>query len=806
MRSDLRFALRTFRRSPGLIAAAILATALGVGANTAIFSVIQAVLLRPLPYQDAGRLVMVWEKNPIFKGFLAERLPVANRNYVEWKRRAHSFAGLADMQNMNLELTGSGTPEELDAAKVTPDFFPLLGRSAWLGRVFRPEESVAGRDQVVVLSYGLFQRRFAGDSHVLRRSLTLNGRSYSVIGVLPADFHLPALFQGMDVRRPAVWLPRDPESFSAAEENNRINYVFGRLSSGVSLQQARAEMAVIAKGLEQQYKFDRGFSTSVFPLTTEDVSPATGRTVLALQVAVGFVLLIACANVANLLLARAAGRGREIAIRAALGASRLRLVRQALAESVMLSALGGALGLLLAVGAMAAIRSLAPEDNYHFREVGLNWVVLAFGLAVAMASGIFFGVFPALGASASNLQETLAQDGRAGVSRRARRLRNALVVAEVALALVLLAGAGLMAQSLRNVLGVNPGFSAAHVLSFHVKLPDDRYSKGEQFGAFAEQMMSRLRSLGGVESVAVASGLPLMDNLSVQTYAVDGEPAPDQPPETDVKRVSEDYFRTIGTPILRGRGFTLQEASQPPGGVVIVTESLARQIGRGDALGRVLVLGAGGKNNCTVIGIVPDTHEMGLDTPSRPEIFLPSHRIQEMAVLVRTKGDPMALSKSIGGTVQAVDKDQPVIDVKPLEDHLHGTTQQRRFDTGLFVGFAGLALLLAAVGLYGVLSYSVMLRTREIGVRMALGARGGDVVRLILRNGLLLTVVGTLLGGAGAMALTRLMQTLVFGVSASDAPTFGAVAGVLLVVAALASYIPARRASRMDPVRALRVE
>jgi len=790
-----------------LIAAAVLATALGVGANTAIFSVIQAVLLRPLPYRDAGRLVMVWEKNPIFKGFLAERLPVANRNYVEWKRRAHSFTGLADMLNMNLELTGSGTPEELDAARVTSDFFPVLGRSAWIGRVFRPEESVAGRGQVVVLSYAFFQRRFAGDTRVLGRDLTLNGKSYSVIGVLPADFHLPALFQGLDVRRPEVWLPLDPEGFSAAEEYNRINYVFGRLASGVSLQQARAEMEVIARGLEQQYKFDRGFSTSVFPLTAEDVSPATGRTVLALQVAVGFVLLIACANVANLLLARAAGRGREMAIRAALGASRVRLVRQALAESVMLSALGGALGLLLAVGAMAAIRSLAPEDNYHFHEVGLNWVVLGFGLAVALASGIFFGIFPALGASASNLQETLAQDGRAGISRRARRLRNALVVVEVALALVLLAGAGLMARSLRNVLDVNPGFSTAHVLSFHVKLPDDRYSKKEQLEAFAEQMMSRLRSLGGVESVAVASGLPLMDNLSVQTYAVAGEPAPDQPPETDVKRVSEDYFRTIGTPILRGRGFTVQEASQPAGGVVIVTESLARQIGRrGDALGKTLILGAGGKNTSTVIGIVPDTHEMGLDTPSRPEIFFPTHRIQEMAVVVRTKGDPMALSKSIAGTVQAVDKDQPVTDVKPLTEHLHGTTQQRRFDTGLFAGFAGLALLLAAVGLYGVLSYSVMLRTREIGVRMALGARSGDVVRLILRNGLLLTVAGTVLGGAGAMALTRLMQTLVFGVSASDPPTFAAVAGVLLVVAALASYIPARRASRMDPVRALRVE
>jgi putative ABC transport system permease protein len=601
------------------------------------------------------------------------------------------------------------------------------------------------------------------------------------------------------------------DTFTAAEEANRVNYVVARLREGASIEQARAEMAVIARGLAQQYpKIDTGFTASLFPLSVEDVSPSTGRTVLALQVAVGFVLLIACANVANLLLARSAGSGREMAIRAAMGATRGRLMRQALGESVLLSAAGGLLGLLLAVGAMAGIKALAPEDNYHFREVGLNWTVMAFGIGVAALSGLIFGLAPTLGASAANLQETLTQDGRAGVGRRTRRLSNSLVVAEVALALILLAGAGLMLRSLGNVLGVNAGFQADRVLSMHIRLPYTRYSNDRQLRAFTNRLLDRTSQLPGVESAAVASGLPLMDNLSVTTYQVEGQPpaTPEQTPETDTKMVSEDYFRTIGTPILKGRGFTRQEAEPDGSPMGILTVSLARQIApHADALGRRLLIGGGSQQIAvTVVGIVPDTHEMGLDESPRPELFIPAHNIQEMALLVRTKGDPMALAGPVKAAVSDIDKDQAVVDMKPLAEHLHGTTQQRRFDSLLFAGFAGLALLLAAVGLYGVLSYSVMLRTREIGVRMALGARGGDVVRLILRHGLLMVLLGTLLGALGALQLTQLMQSLVFGMSASDPLTFSAVAIVLLLVAAVACYVPARRASRMDPMRALRVE
>jgi putative ABC transport system permease protein len=811
MMADLRFALRTFRRSRGLIAAAVLATALGVGANTAIFSVIQAVLLRPLPYRDSARLLMLWEKNPIFKGFLAERLPVAGRNYVEWKRQAHSFNGMAAMQQVRVQLTGTDRPEDLEAVRVTPDFLPVLGRTPLLGRLFTPDETLDGKNQVALVSDAFFERHFGGDQRRLGSTIQLAGKPYTVIGVLPPDFHLPALFQGMDVRRPDIWLPLS-ETFNAAQETNHINYVIARLRDGASIQQARAEMAVIAHALQQQYpKIDTGFTASLFPLSVEDVSPSTSRTVLALQVAVGFVLLIACANVANLLLARSAGRGREMAIRAAIGATRGRLVRQALGESILLSGAGCLLGLLLAVGAMAGIRALAPEDNYHFREIGLNWTVLAFGIGVAALSGLIFGLAPAMGASAANLQETLTQDGRAGVGRRTRRMSNSLVVAEVALALILLAGAGLMLRSLGNVLGVNPGFHADRVLSMHIRLPYERYSKDEQLVAFNDRLLERVRQLPGVESAAVASGLPLMDNLQVSTYRVEGEAPPADPaqtPETDMKGVSEDYFRTIGTPILRGRQFTRQDAAPKTPPMVAVTLSLARQIApHGDALGRRLILGSGDHTTtATVVAIVPDTHEMGLDESPRAELFMPGHDIQEPALMLHTKGDPMALEGAVRAVVAEIDKDQAVVDVKPLAEHLHGTTQQRRFDSLLFTGFAGLALLLAAVGLYGVLSYSVTLRTREIGVRMALGARGGDVVRLILRHGLLMVLVGTVVGALGALELTQLMQSLVFGMSASDPLTFAVVALVLLLVAALACYIPARRASRMDPLRALRVE
>jgi putative ABC transport system permease protein len=809
MFSEFRFALRTFRRTPALVGAAVLATALGVGANTAIFSVMQAVLLRPLPYRDPARVVLVWEKNPVFGGFLAERLPVARRNFAEWKLQATSFTDLEAVDVRRMDLTGGDRPEEVQVAEVTPGFLALLGRTPQLGRSFAADEGVAGKDQVTLLSYGLWQRRFGKDPQVLGRGLTVGGKNYDVVGVLPADFHLPATFQGMEQNRPDLWLPTSGQPNGSDEDFGRRYYVFGRLRDGVTVERARAEMVTIAKRLQEKYaNEDKGFSASVWPLKVEDVSPETRRTVIALQVAVGFVLLIACANVANLLLARAAGRGREMAIRAAMGASRGRLVRQALSESLLLSGAGGAIGVFLAHGAMRGINALAPQDNYHFHEIGLDWTVLVFAAAIAALSGIFFGLAPAFVAGMGNLRDTLAQDGRAGVGLRSKRLRSALVVAEVAAALILLAGAGLMLRSMAAVLHVSPGFDPSHVLTAHIRLPLYRYPQPEQRRTFNNELLDRLSKIGGVESASISTGLPMFDSLSVRSFRLEGEPKDKPARETDIKDVSEDYFRTAGTPVLRGRGFTRSEAMDVRSGVAIVNETFARMnFPQGDAIGHAIEFGSNEKpDRKLIVAAVPDSHEMGLEEAARPEVFLPTRDIGAMAVMLRTKGDPLAFSNALTAAVWAIDKDQTASDIKTLAAHFHLTTEQRRFDTLLFGGLAGLALLLAAVGLYGVLSYTVMLRTREIGLRVALGAQSGDVLRLIVKNGLALTLTGVAIGGAGALALTRFMEGLVFGVNPSDPLTFAAVALALTAVSLVACYVPARRAAAVDPVESLRAE
>jgi putative ABC transport system permease protein len=801
MITDFRFALRTFRRTPLLVGAAILATALGVGANTAIFSVIQAVLLRPLPYRDPSRIVMLWEKNPVFGGMLAERLPVAARNLSEWRHEATSFTAIEAVNFTTFDLTGGDRPEEVPAALVSPGFFDLFGRHPSIGRGFAPDEDTAGKDQVAVLSFDLWRRRFGEDPDIAGKQITANGKTYSIVGVLPADFHLPSAFQGMEPSRGELWVPLTRSALTAIDFQRRL-YVYGRLRTGVTIGAARAEMTAIAKRLEARFDADHGFGASVWPIATEDLSPETVRTVWALQVAVGFVLLIACANVANLLLARAAGRGREMAIRAAVGASRGRLVRQALAESLLLGGLGGGLGLLLADFAMRAIAALAPRDNYHFHEIGLDWTVLAFAAGVAMASGLLFGIAPALTAAAGNLRDALVSDSRSGASRGSKRFRGALVVAEVAAAVVLLAGAGLMIRSLAASFRVSPGFDAAHVLTAHVRLPENRYSKPEQAEAFCNELLDHLARIPGVEAASLSNGLPMMDSLSVRSFRIPGDPR-NEARETDAKSVTEDYFRAAGMPILEGRGFTREDAAQESK-VMLVNQTFARMAFAGHPLGKAVAFGD--RTQPAIVGVVPDTHELGLETPARPEVYLPTRRLTAMAVMLRTKGDPMSLGNALTAAVWAIDKDQPIVDIRSLSDHLSLSFEQRRFDTLLFGGLAGLALLLAAVGVYGVLSYSVLLRTRELGVRMALGAQEKDVLRLVVTDGLKLAGAGVAIGGAAALALTRFMSGIVFAVSPSDPVTFAGAVLVLLGVALAACYIPARRAAMIDPLRSLRAE
>jgi putative ABC transport system permease protein len=795
MLSDFRFAIRSFRRTPLLVGAAILATALGVGANTAIFSVIEAVILKPLPYRDPGHLVMLWEKNPVFGGMLAERLPVAPRNFLEWKREAASFSGVEAVQFANFDLTGGDRPEEVPAALVTPGLFGLFGRSPLLGHAFSAAESDA-----VLLGYDLWRRRFNKDPNIVGRKLTAGGKALTVTGVLPADFHLPSTFQGMEPSRADLWVPLPPADRES--EFARRLYVFGRLRPGVTIAAARAEMTALAGRHEARFKEDTKFSASVFPVLTEDLSAETVRTVWALQVAVGFVLLIACANVANLLLARAAGRSREMAIRAAVGASRGRLVRQAFAESLLLGAWGGGLGVVLAGVAMRGIASFAPKDNYHFHEIALDWTVLLFAAGVAIASGLLFGVAPALAAAAGNLRDALVSDARSGVSRGAKRFRSALVVGEVAAAVVLLAGAGLMIRSLQAVLQVRTGFDSAHVLTAHVRLPDHRYNTPAKIQAFCNELLDRAARIPGVEAASIGSSLPMMDSLRVFSFRIPGD---DQARETDAKMVSENYFRTAGMPILQGRGFTSQEALQDGAYALVVNQAFARAMFPGvSPIGRSITIG--NEKPSTVIGVVADTHELGLETPIRAEIYLPTRKVDAMAVMLRTKGDPMSLTNALTAAIWSIDKDQPVVDIRSLDDHLRLTTEQRRFDTLLFGGLAGLALLLAAVGVYGVLSYSVLLRTREIGVRIALGAQSRDVLRLVLGNGMKLAGAGVAIGAAGAFALTSLMRGIVFGVSPSDPAAFATAAAVLILVAVAACYIPARRAASVDPLQSLRAD
>ncbi len=798
-------ALRCFRRMPGAITAAILTMALGAGANIAMFSVLESSLLRPLPYRDPARLMVLWEANPKLEGFVAGRLPVADRNFIEWKHRLHSFQQMEALRRSAENLTGMGRPENVVVARVTPGFFGLFGRGASRGRTFQTGEGAPGKDGIAVISAAFFAQQLRGDARALGRKLTINGATYLIVGVMTADFHLPALWQGREEMRPDIWLPMPADAAPPAAGAARRNYVFARLGDGVSVAQARLELSELSRRLEREYPaIDAGFGSNVFPVAVEDVGPTTRRTLLSIQAAVIFVLLIACANVANLLLTRASGRARETAVRAALGASRWRIACEAMVESVWIGVIGGALGVGLARATIGAIDSLAPESAYHLHELALNWRVLACALATILGSALLCGAAPALAASSVNLREALSHDNRTGSGRGMQRVRSGLAVAETALALILVTGAGLMIRSMAKLLDVDPGFRPAHVLTLRLHRPDARCLNEAQVREFCGRLLAEVSALNGVTSAAISTGLPLGDSLALAPYSLAGDrqPRPGERPMADFKGVSEDYFRTVGSGLHRGRGFTVQDALAGSPQVVIVNEALASQLGRrGDPLGRPLVVGTGPK---TIIGIVADTRQIGLDSPGRPEMFLPTRNISAIALTVRTTGDPLAAAKRVTDAVAAIDPDQPVTNVRSLEAQISRSLAERRFDAALFAGFAALALLLAALGLFGVLSHSIELRTREMGIRMALGARPWSVRWLVLRGALKLTLTGIVVGGAGALGLMRCMAGLVFGVSTADPATFVGTAAALLATAILASWLPGARAARLDPLTALR--
>jgi putative ABC transport system permease protein len=815
---DLQHALRAMRKNPGVIAVAILALALGMGANTAIFSVVNSILLHPASLRDLrdpARIVMLWETMPgMSMPPFAERMPVAAANVEEWRREAHSFDGIAVFQSTDCNLSAGAaadaSPERVEAIAVSPDFFAVTGIRPWLGRTFTADEARNSPDRVAMVSYELWHKRFGASRSLTGKTIRVNGAGRVIVGVLPEGFEQPGYWAGFEHRSPQVWTPVDLATLKTGAERWGLNwFVYARLKPGVTPAGARAELNVLfARVKKQQPDKNVGTAVNVFPLADEDAGPDMRTSVLALQIAVAFVLLIACANIANLLLARAVGRQRDLAIRLALGAGRARIARLLLTESLLLSLAGGLAGIILASWGMSAIAALAPSDSHGFHNLHLDAYVLGFTFLMTVVTAFLFGFAPALHASRRNLNEALGYGGRA-IGGGPKWLRSGMVVGEVALAVILLAGAGLMIRSMQALMDVDLGYRTDHLLTAKIHVSNPQIAANpERQRAFCDRVLASVEHLPGVVSASISSGLPMAD-FTESNYNIEGQPKARDMRLASQSRVSEGFFRTLGMPLRRGRNFTAAEAEAAQPTVAIVSEAFANRNWPGqDALGKVLLLPNGNNpdHRLTIVGITGDTHQMGPDHEPVPAIFIPSHAFANFDIALRTVGDPAALTGALQHAVWQVDPQQPIDGMLSMQQRLHGWGDERRFYMAVLSLFAGLALLLAALGIYGVLAYVVSLRTREIGVRMALGAGRREVLRLVIGQGLRLTFAGAAIGIAGGLLLTRLMRSMVFGVSTSDPVTFIVAAAALLAATLLATYFPARRAARVDPIQALRVE
>jgi putative ABC transport system permease protein len=806
---DARYAARVLLKNPGFTAVAVVALALGIGANSAIFSVVNTVLLRPLPYKDPERLMTVWEDDT--KGGFPRDTPAA-ANYIDWRDQNQVFEGMAAVAEQSFNLTGVGEPERLDGRLVSASLFPVLGVEPQLGRTFLPQEDQPGTNRVVVISHGLWQRRFGGDPSVVNRPVNLNGENYEVVGVMPADFQFPD-------PKDQLWTPIAFTQQEAANRGRHYLEVVARLKPNVTVEQAQAEMTTVAARLQQQYPEQNAhLGATVLPLHEHlvgDIRPA----LLVLLGAVGFVLLVACANVANLLLARAAVRQKEIAVRVALGASRLRLVRQFLTESVLLSVTGGAVGLLLALWGTGLLKTFIPENVSQVRSLSVDARVLGFTLLVSLLTGLIFGLAPAVQASRFNLNETLKEGGRdSAQGSRGNRVRALLVVAEVAVSLVLLVGAGLLVNSFLRLRGVDPGFTKDNLLTLSVVLPRQKYPDYQRRAAFYDEMVRRVEALPGVKAAAVTNWIPLVFQGDSITFSVEGrpDPAPGQGkrPAVVTRAVHPHYFRTMNIQLTQGRALDERDRADTPN-VAVISETMARKSWPGeDPVGKRFTPGELTSTNpddwITVVGVVRDVRQIELGAEPKAQMYVPYAQgwssFAPRYLVVSTSTEPMSLAAAVRGAVWSIDRDQPVSDVRTMEEVLSASLARQRFSTLLLGLFAAVALLLAAVGIYGVMSYSVAQRTHEIGVRMALGAQRGDVLRLAVGQGLKLILCGVGVGLAAAFALTRVMESLLFGVSATDPATFAAISLVLVGAGLLASYIPARRATKVDPMIALRYE
>jgi len=807
--NDLRFAFRQLLKNPGFTAVAVLTLALGIGANTAIFSVVNAVLLRPLPYPDAGRLVWIWENN------LSKNLPInpaSPGNFNDWRNQSRVFENLSAWEGENFNLTDHGEPERVLGAKVFSDFFDVLGVRPMLGRSFLPEEDRAGANPVALLSHGLWQRRFGADTNILGQALTVDGKRFTIIGIIPHGGGVP--FNHFE-----LWVPFALDAARLAAHGDRFLRPLGRLKPGVSIKQAQVELGGIARRLEQAYPQENtGAGVNIIPL--KEMFTGEMRTpLLVLLGAVGFVLLIACANVANLMLARSSAREKEIALRAALGATRLRLARQLFTETLLLCTLGTAAGLALAMYGVQLLRLLVPAVSSNYKvsipgldEIGLDRSVLLFTLGLSFITALLCGLAPALKTSALDLNDALKEGGRASATGfRGGRFRSLLVISEVALAFLLLIGAGLMIESFRHLREVRLGFDADNVFTMSLSLPEVKYPGEQQRADFFEQLVERVQTLPGVESAAVANYLPLSGHWGSVGFTIEGRPAlaAGDYLVANVCTVNPSYFGAMKIPVIDGRGFSATDRlkARP---VVTINRTMARRFWPNEnPIGKRLNLGtAETPEFCEIIGVVGDVKHFGPDAESRPQIYI-SHLqspAKWMSLIVRTARNPLSLVAAARAELRAIDPAQPVYDIQTLDALVSQSIAPRRFAMLLLATFAMVALLLGAIGIYGVISYGVSKRTHEIGIRMALGARRHDVLGLVVRRGMKLALIGVGAGLAGALAASRVLQSLLFEVQPFDPLVFLLVTLTLTAVALLACWLPARRASKVDPMEALRHE
>jgi putative ABC transport system permease protein len=798
MVQDLRFGARMLLKNPGFTLIAILTLGLGIGANTMIFSVVNGVLLRALPFNDPERILSVWATDAK-RG--QDRRAVSYPNFDDWRAQQTVFERFAGIDFAGATLTGAGTPEQLPGLNASADLFPLLGAQPLVGRRFSEQEAQSNDETVVIISESLWRRRFGADAKIVGSAITLDGKSRTVVGVMPASFRFP-----LDTPLPAeFWGLLRPDR---ERGHNQLN-VIARLKPGITMEQAQAEMNAVAGRLTAQYpNFNTGRGIRLTGMQ-EDLTRNARRPLLFLLACVGCVLLIACANVANLLLARVTGRQKEIAVRTALGATRGRVIRQLLVESALLAVTGGAAGVLLATWGISLLRPLIPQVVPMTQAISLDWRVLGVALALSLLTGILFGLAPAAQAAKANLTTALKEEGRglAGGLRR-NRTRAALVIAEIAISLTLLVGAGLLMRSFLRLLDVNPGFNPEGVITFDFSLPGTRYGKRGQQSAFYQQLIERVAAIPGVEVASVGDPIPLGGSSSSAGVVIEGQPPmlPTERPKPQLRFVGQNYLRVMGTPLLQGRPLDDNDRLDAPK-VMLINETFARRFfPNQDPLGKRVSVGIGDNYDCHIVGVVADVKTRGLHEEAEPECYLSylQNPISELTLIVRASADPTSIVPAVRNEVERMDRELAISDIRTMNQLVAEAIAPQRFILFMLGLFAGLALLLASVGIYSVMAYAVTQRTNEIGVRLALGASPGAVLKMVVRQGMTLALAGIGIGLIAAIALTRVMKTLLFGVGATDPLTYAAVTLLLTLAALLACWIPARRATKVDPLTALR--